>query len=59
MKRLRLDRVWWLVTPGNPLKDTRNLAPLAERIANKLVAPACTIDERLPRRWVQALRYAS
>ena len=25
MKRLRLDRVWWLVTPGNPLKDTRGL----------------------------------
>ena len=21
MKRLNLDRVWWLVTPGNPLKD--------------------------------------
>jgi nicotinate-nucleotide adenylyltransferase len=33
MKRLRLDRVWWLVTPGNPLKDTRNLAPLGERVA--------------------------
>jgi nicotinate-nucleotide adenylyltransferase len=33
MKRLGLDRVWWLVTPGNPLKDTRRLAPLAERIA--------------------------
>ncbi|MGH7126009.1 MAG: nicotinate-nucleotide adenylyltransferase, partial [Stellaceae bacterium] len=33
MKRLRLDRVWWLVTPGNPLKDTRGLAPLARRIA--------------------------
>ena len=32
MKRLELDRVWWLVTPGNPLKDTRGLAPLAERI---------------------------
>jgi nicotinate-nucleotide adenylyltransferase len=32
MKRLGLDRVWWLVTPGNPLKDTRGLAPLAERI---------------------------
>jgi len=32
MKRLDLDRVWWLVTPGNPLKDTRGLAPLAERI---------------------------
>jgi nicotinate-nucleotide adenylyltransferase len=33
MHRLGLDRVWWMVTPGNPLKDTRNLAPLAERIA--------------------------
>ena len=33
MKRLRLDRVWWLVTPGNPLKDTRGLAPLDERLA--------------------------
>jgi nicotinate-nucleotide adenylyltransferase len=33
MKRLQLDRVWWLVTPGNPLKNTAHLAPLAERIA--------------------------
>jgi len=33
MKRLALDQVWWLVTPGNPLKDTRGLAPLDERIA--------------------------
>ena len=33
MRRLGLDRVWWLVTPGNPLKDTRGLAPLEERIA--------------------------
>jgi nicotinate-nucleotide adenylyltransferase len=33
MKRLGLDQVWWLVTPGNPLKDTRKLAPLADRIA--------------------------
>jgi nicotinate-nucleotide adenylyltransferase len=33
MKRLGLDRIWWLVTPGNPLKDTRGLAPLAERMA--------------------------
>jgi nicotinate-nucleotide adenylyltransferase len=32
MKRLDLDQVWWLVTPGNPLKDTRGLAPLEERI---------------------------
>ncbi len=33
MKRLDLDRVWWLVTPGNPLKNTNGLAPLDERIA--------------------------
>jgi nicotinate-nucleotide adenylyltransferase len=32
MKKLKLDRVWWLVTPGNPLKDTRGLAPLQKRI---------------------------
>jgi len=33
MRRLDLDRVWWLVTPGNPLKDTRDLQPLEQRIA--------------------------
>jgi nicotinate-nucleotide adenylyltransferase len=33
LRRLALDRVWWMVTPGNPLKDTRGLAPLDERIA--------------------------
>lgn len=32
MKKLQLDRVWWLVTPGNPLKDTRKLPSLDERI---------------------------
>jgi len=33
LKRLKLDRVWWLVTPGNPLKDTSGLGPLKARIA--------------------------
>jgi nicotinate-nucleotide adenylyltransferase len=33
MKKLQLDRMWWLVTPGNPLKDTRRLPPIEERIA--------------------------
>lgn len=33
MKKIGLDRVWWLVTPGNPLKNTSGLAPLAQRIA--------------------------
>lgn len=33
LKRLGLARVWWLVTPGNPLKDNGNLATLDERMA--------------------------
>jgi len=33
LRRLKLDRVWWLVTPGNPLKNTTGLAPLAKRLA--------------------------
>lgn len=32
LKRLDLDAVWWLVTPGNPLKDNAALAPLRERV---------------------------
>ena len=31
--RLGLDRVLWLVTPGNPLKATQTAADLAERMA--------------------------
>ncbi len=39
-KRLGLDRVWWLVSPGNPLKDNKALPPLTERIeqANRVAA---------------------
>lgn len=33
LRRLRLDRVWWIVTPGNPLKSRRELLPLGDRIA--------------------------
>ncbi len=33
LRRLRLDRVWWLVSPGNPLKDRSRLAPLDQRCA--------------------------
>jgi len=32
LKRLDLDEVWWLVSPGNPLKSHSDLAPLAERL---------------------------
>jgi nicotinate-nucleotide adenylyltransferase len=33
LKRLGLHRIWWLVTPGNPLKDNRRLPPLEKRLA--------------------------
>jgi len=33
LKRLALDRIWVLVSPGNPLKDHNELAPLADRVA--------------------------
>jgi nicotinate-nucleotide adenylyltransferase len=33
LKRLGLDRVWWLVSPANPLKDTAALPSLETRIA--------------------------
>jgi nicotinate-nucleotide adenylyltransferase len=32
LKRIGLDRIWWLVSPGNPLKETKDLPPLASRI---------------------------
>ena len=32
LKRLELDQIWWVVTPGNPLKDTSKLASLETRI---------------------------
>jgi nicotinate-nucleotide adenylyltransferase len=44
LKRLKLDRVWWLVTPGNPLKNTRGLKPIETRIA---AARALTDDPRI------------
>ncbi|WP_193367105.1 nicotinate-nucleotide adenylyltransferase [Pelagibius marinus] len=33
LTRLGLDRVWWLVSPQNPLKSPEEMAPLAERLA--------------------------
>lgn len=32
LRRLELDWIWWFVSPGNPLKDRRDLAPLDERL---------------------------
>src|SRR5918995_1691213 len=34
MEALGLDEVWWLVSPGNPLKDmAKDMAPYAARLA--------------------------
>jgi len=33
LKRLGLDKVWWIVSPGNPLKQRTDTAPLPERLA--------------------------
>ncbi|MCC0004164.1 MAG: nicotinate-nucleotide adenylyltransferase [Methylobacteriaceae bacterium] len=33
LRRLKLDRLWLLVTPGNPLKNTNGLPPLDQRMA--------------------------
>ena len=40
LRRLGLDRVWWLVSPGNPLKSQAELAALNARVeaARRLVA---------------------
>ena len=32
LRSLKLDQLWWMVTPGNPLKAGREIAPLAQRI---------------------------
>ncbi len=45
LKRAGLSRVWWLVTPGNPLKDKGELAPLDGRVAAaRMVADHPRID---------------
>jgi nicotinate-nucleotide adenylyltransferase len=32
IEALGLDEIWWLVSPGNPLKPARGMAPLAARV---------------------------
>ena len=44
IKSLRLDRLWWLVTPGNPLKSTNRLPDLRSRIG---AARALARDPRI------------
>lgn len=34
LKRLKLDQIWWLVSPQNPLKSKQGMASLADRLRN-------------------------
>jgi nicotinate-nucleotide adenylyltransferase len=34
LEALGLDEIWWLVSPGNPLKPQKNMAPLPARLAS-------------------------
>lgn len=40
LRSLRLDFAWWLVSPGNPLKPSADMAPLADRLEGARVAAA-------------------
>ena len=45
LKRVGLDRIWWMVTPGNPLKDKGELSELEHRIeASRRIAVDPRID---------------
>ncbi len=46
LKRLKLDAVWWLVSPQNPLKRTQDMAPQAQRLA--MAARVATDPRILP-----------
>ena len=37
MKQLRLDEVWWVVSPQNPLKNAAEMTPFAKRLASARV----------------------
>jgi nicotinate-nucleotide adenylyltransferase len=43
MRALALEEAWWLVSPGNPLKPAKGMAPLAARLAS-----ARTMARRAP-----------
>lgn len=44
LKRLGLNYVWWLVSPQNPLKPSKGMAPFGERLAR---ARACAMHPRI------------
>lgn len=57
LRALSLDEVWWLVSPGNPLKDRAGMAPFkarmasAERMARHAPIRVTDIEKRLKTRY--------
>lgn len=57
LRRLKLDAVWWLVSPQNPLKSTSDMAPLDRRLQRARETAAhpdievSTIEEALGTRY--------
>ena len=60
MDALALEELWWLVSPGNPLKPSAGMAPLAARFASALRTAQDTpikvtaIEEELGTRYTHA-----
>lgn len=52
LRRLKLDQLWWIVTPGNPLKETKALPSLATRMA---LSEAIITDPRIKVTGFEAL----
>ncbi|WES32173.1 nicotinate-nucleotide adenylyltransferase [Varunaivibrio sulfuroxidans] len=54
LRRLKLDQIWWLVSPQNPLKPVRGMAPFEDRVAQarRLVSAAQRTTPRLAGRIV-------
>jgi nicotinate-nucleotide adenylyltransferase len=57
LRALALDELWWLVSPGNPLKPVEGMAPLpvrfasARRMARRLPIRATAIERELGTRF--------
>jgi nicotinate-nucleotide adenylyltransferase len=56
-RALGLDEVWWLVSPGNPLKPAQGMAPLTARVrsaramARRLPVKVTALERRLGTRF--------
>ena len=45
LKRLKLDEVWWLVSPQNPLKEKKGMASLEHRLTS--AERVCRVSSRI------------